>query len=53
MHCVAAVEKALLTVEGVDSVSVSLEGKNAVVSGTPTREQLASAIEEAGYKVVD
>lgn len=52
-HCVAHVKKALLGVEGVESVEVSLEKGEALVSlaragGT---ENLRSAVEEAGYEV--
>jgi len=49
-HCVAAVEKALKDQEGVDSVSVSLEEAEALVSGSPDRQALLDAIVEEGYE---
>ena len=51
MHCVAHVEKALNAVEGVDSVAVSLEEKQATVTGTATQEALKAAVADAGYEV--
>ena len=52
MHCVKHVDKALNAVEGVTSVSVNLEAKNAVVEGDVTDEALTAAIVDAGYDVV-
>ena len=52
MHCVKHVDKALNAVEGVTSVAVNLEAKNAVVEGTMTDEALTAAIVDAGYEVV-
>ncbi len=54
-HCVAHVEKALGKLEGVKSVSVSLEDKNAVVEFTKNIEDKAiiSAVENEGYKVTE
>ena len=49
-HCVAHVKEALEKVNGVTSVEVSLENKNALVEGNAKDEELISAIEEAGYK---
>jgi copper chaperone len=51
-HCKAAVEKALKEISGVEEVQVNLDDKEVVVSGNASREQLAKAIEEAGYDVV-
>ncbi|MEG6523474.1 CopZ family metallochaperone [Desulfotomaculum sp. 1211_IL3151] len=51
-HCQAAVEKALKAVAGVADVKVDLGQKEVVVAGTAPREELAKAIEEAGYEVV-
>jgi copper chaperone len=52
MHCVAAVEKALAAVDGVDEViQVTLEPGSATVKGSATTEALAAAIREAGYEV--
>ncbi len=48
-HCRAAAEKALLSVPGVETASVSLDTKLASVTGTASREALAKAIEEVGF----
>ena len=49
-HCVAAVEKALAAVEGVDQViEVSLDPGNATVKGRASSEALIAAIKQAGY----
>ena len=50
-HCVAHVEKALKAVPGVETVAVSLEDKNAVVTGAADRDALSAAVVEAGYEV--
>ena len=51
-HCTARVEKVLKSVEGVTSVEVSLENKNAVVScNGDLGEALAAAVEAQDYKV--
>ena len=52
-HCVKHVEEALGEIKGVNSVKVSLEGKNAVVElGSEVNDsQIKEAIEEAGYEV--
>ena len=55
MHCqhrVKAVTEALKAVEGVSSVAVSLEAKNAVVEGTAANEALREAVEDIGFDVV-
>lgn len=52
MHCKMRVEKALQAVSGVESVQVDLAQKEAAVKGTADREQLAKAVEGAGYKVI-
>ncbi len=51
-HCKAHVEKALEKVAGVESFEVNLETKSAKILGTATFEEIKSAIEEAGYKVI-
>jgi copper ion binding protein len=53
-HCVKHVEEALKEINGVTSVSVDLENKNAVIelSTEVADSQLKNAIEEAGYDVV-
>ena len=50
-HCVAHVTKALTEVPGVTSVNVSLEHKNAVVTGSADDKALTDAVTDAGYKV--
>lgn len=50
-HCVKAVTEALAEVPGVDKViDVSLEQKQAEVSGNPDPAALVSAVAEAGYE---
>ena len=48
-HCVAAVTKALKGVPGVESAEVSLEQKQAVVTGAPDVQAMIDAIKEEGY----
>lgn len=52
-HCVQHVSKALQGVKGVDKVEVSLEKKEARVSGTEplSDAELKAAVKEAGYDV--
>ncbi len=50
-HCQARVEKALKEVPGVTEVTVSLENKNAVVTGDASVEALKQAVVDAGYEV--
>lgn len=52
-HCQAHVEKALKEVAGVAEVTVSLENKNAVVTGDASVEALKQAVVDAGYEVTD
>jgi copper chaperone CopZ len=49
MHCVGAVTKALQAVAGVDKAEVSLDQKQAVVTGNADPEALVAAIKEEGY----
>jgi copper chaperone CopZ len=51
-HCSAHVEKALLAVPGVESVTVSLENKNALVTGTADPAACKQAVIDAGYTVL-
>ncbi len=51
--CVGTVKAALSELEGVESVDVSLEKKQAVVVGSPgkvSEQAVVAAIEAAGYK---
>ena len=52
-HCAAHVEKALNALDGVDSVTVDLAGKTAVVTGDVSDEALKKAVSDAGYQVTD
>ena len=52
-HCQAHVEKALKEVAGVTEVTISLENKNAVVTGDASVETLKQAVVDAGYEVTD
>ncbi|MBU2738950.1 CopZ family metallochaperone [Acidithiobacillus concretivorus] len=50
MHCVAAVEKALREVPGVQTVAVHLDSSNATVEGDSLdAETLVQAVEGEGY----
>jgi copper chaperone len=50
-HCVAAVNRALAQVPGVERViEVSLERGEAVVEGQPDPAQVVAAIVEEGYQ---
>ncbi len=47
--CIAAVETALQSVAGVESVNVNFADHSAVVTGNPDPEQLKSSLKAAGY----
>ncbi|MDE6157990.1 MAG: cation transporter, partial [Muribaculaceae bacterium] len=51
-HCKATVEKAVAAVDGVTSVTVSLQDGTAVAEGNADREAVTKAIELAGFTVV-
>lgn len=51
-HCRMAAEKALLSVAGVTSATVDLASKEARVEGAATKEDLAKAIDEVGFKLI-
>ena len=48
-HCKVAVEKALKAVPGVTSAIVDLAKNEAVVIGSASHGDLATAVEDAGY----
>ena len=48
-HCKANVEKAVSSIQGVESVEVSLEDKTVLVKGNFTPEDVKKAIEELGF----
>ena len=53
-HCVNAVTEEVSAIEGVESVDVDLATGTVTVSAAadPTREQMAAAVDEAGYALV-
>ena len=51
MHCVAHVKKALEALEGAAEVEVSLEDKQATLTGDVSDEAIRAAVTEAGYEV--
>ena len=54
-HCVSHVENALKAVSGVTEVTVSLEGKQAVVvaENSVSTDALKDAVNAAGYKITE
>lgn len=50
-HCTGAVEKALLAIEGVNSVEVSLDPGQALVEGDVDAKSLVTVVAEEGYDV--
>lgn len=52
-HCAARVEKALKAVPGVEAVSISLEKKQAEITGSAEPAALRQAVLDAGYTVVE
>ena len=51
--CVAAVEKALQSVAGVDSAAVNFAEHTAEVRGDVDTAALCKAVVDAGYKVIE
>lgn len=52
-HCVSAVTDALNKLDGVKSVEVNLEGKNAVIEAENVKdEDIKEAIENIGFDVL-
>ncbi len=52
-HCVNHVKNALIDIDGVDKVEVSLEEKKAIVEGTDLNEEkMKEEVEDFGYTVV-
>ena len=52
-HCTAAVEKACLSVLGVESAAANLEEKNVTVTGDADVEALKAAIRDADYDILE
>lgn len=55
MHCVAHVKEALESLKGVETVEVSLEKNEAVITSKKDikDKDIKKVIEKAGYKVVE
>ncbi|MBN1623108.1 MAG: heavy metal translocating P-type ATPase [Clostridia bacterium] len=54
MHCVGRVKSALESINGVDSVDVSLENNEAIIKGSDIPDEIIrSAVEGQGYKVTE
>lgn len=51
-HCKAAVERAIIALPGVESVTVDLRSASAVVSGNVDPDEVINAISGAGYEYV-
>ena len=53
-HCVSAVTQEVSAIEGVESVEVDLATGAVTVQASvdPTRDQMAAAVDEAGYALV-
>lgn len=51
-HCVMSVTKELEKLPGASNVAVDLASASAHLSTDATDEQLAEAVDEAGYKLV-
>lgn len=51
IHCKNAAEKALLRVDGVESVNVDLESGEARITGTATDSEMRKALEAVGFEM--
>jgi copper ion binding protein len=52
-HCQAAIEAAVATVAGVESVDVDIAARTVRVDGDAPDAAIRSAIDDAGYDVAD
>ena len=52
-HCTAAVEKACLSIAGVESAVASLENKNVTVTGNFELEDVKNAIRKEDYEILE
>ncbi|MBP2663355.1 MAG: Heavy metal transport/detoxification protein [Firmicutes bacterium] len=50
--CIGKVEKALKNIAGVTSVSVDLEKKEAIITGSAEYGVLAKTVEDLGFRVI-
>lgn len=51
-HCKSAIESAVGQLDGVESVTVSVDDKTVSVTGDASTPDVAQAIARAGYQVV-
>ncbi len=51
-HCVDAVTREVCAVEGVSDAAVDLAAKQLTVVGSASDDDIAAAVEEAGYTLV-
>ena len=51
-HCVASVREEVSAIAGVTAVDVDLASGRLTVTGEATPEDVAAAVDEAGYEVV-
>ena len=49
IHCAKGVKLAIASIEGVDSVTVDLEAKRAVVKGTASDSDIIKAVDSIGF----
>ena len=52
-HCTAAVERACLSVPGVETAAASLENKNVTITGNAELEKVKKAIIDADYTILE
>lgn len=50
-HCVATVKDLLLEIKGVNNVTVSLENKEAVVTGQPNLQDVYDTFSSSPFKI--
>lgn len=50
-HCAANAQKAIASVEGVESVTVSLDDGEAHVTGNFSEEDIRHAVESIGFSI--
>ncbi|MCB0274821.1 MAG: SO_0444 family Cu/Zn efflux transporter [Calditrichaeota bacterium] len=48
-HCVATIETALKSIDGVDDIEINLENHQVLVTGKPDSDAVSKAVVEAGY----
>lgn len=53
IHCAKGVKRAVAEVDGVESVIVNLEGKQATITGTMSDDDIIKAIDKIGFKATN